>query len=368
MMLRKTALRLLLALPFVAGAFAGQASAEISPDWYGSLMSDSGVEIQADQRIFTLFAALNALGYNAGPAARVDPIPRPELSAARRVVRAQLPMSADLADAFQTFFDQHPLPLRAYVGFAASLGPAPDFALGSASSESAQLRGLEKLLARYCAEEPVAVVYQKLLPQYRAALKSYLPHLDTALAAADKILKSGRGDAPPPPVIAVNLLDGAGSGFGVRRGGGSFLVIGPGPGNRSDDLATTVASFARVRAGPVLEERASAVKGLLDLVQRVHRLGLPAGNLSPGDYLTRCFSLAVAAQAIPEQRDAQLQRAASEGCWLTADLDRSLGETAGAGDSSFESFVTGTLGTLDAHRITSPPTAEGVDPPRRHGQ
>ena len=277
-------------------------------------------------------------------------------------------MSAALADDFQAFFDQHPLPLRAYVGFAAALGPAPEFAIGSEPPESAQLRGLEKLLARYYAEAPVGAVYQKLLPEYRAALKAYLPKLDAALAAADKILKSPHGEAPPPPVLAVNLLDGAGSGFGVRRGGGSVLVVGPGLGGHPEDLATTVASYARVRAGPVLEERAAAVKGLADLVQRVHRLGLPAGNLSPGDYLTRCFSLAVTAQAVPDQRVAQLQSAASEGCWLTAELDRSLGENAGAGDGSFESFVTGSLGALDAHRITPPlATAEGVPPPRRHG-
>jgi hypothetical protein len=369
MILRKTALLVLSGLPLFIGGYAGTASAEVSPDWYGSLMSDHGVEVEADQRIFTLFAALNALGYNAGPAARVDPIPRPELSEPRRVVRAQAPMSAALADAFQSFFDQHPLPLRNYVGFAAALGPAPDFALGSEPPESAPLRGLEQLLARYYKEGNLGAIYEKLLPQYRAALKGYLPHLDDALAAADKILKSPHGDAPPPPVIAVNLLDGAGSGFGVRRGGGSYLVIGPGMAGRSDDLATTVASYARVRAGPVLEERATAVKGLADLVQRVHRLGLPAGNLSAGDYLTRCFSLAVAAQAIPDQRAAQLQNAVSEGCWLTAELDRSLGEKAGGGDSSFESFVTGSLGALDAHRITSPPAgAEGVTPLRRHGQ
>jgi hypothetical protein len=362
MTLRTTALACFLSLPLLAG----RASAEISPDWFSSLMSDRGVEIEADQRIFTLFAALNALGYNAGPLARQDPVPRPELSPARAAVRAQAPMSAALAEAFQSFFDQHPLPLRNYVGFTAALGPAPDFTLGSEPAESSQLRGFEQLLARYYKEAAIGGIYQKLLPQYRAALKGYLPRLDTALSAADGILKSPHGDAPPPPVVAVNLLDGTGSGFGVRRGGGSFLVIGPGPAGHAEDLATTVAAYARVRAGPVLEERAAAVKGLADLVQRVHRLGLSAGNLSAGDYLTRCFSLAVAAQALPDQRDAELQAAASEGCWLTADLDRSLGEMAAAGESSFEAFVTERLGTLDAHHTTAPVPAG--DPLRRHGQ
>lgn len=345
---------LLLGLPLLAWARPGIALAEIEADWYGSLMSDRGVEIEADQRIFTLFAALNALGYDAGPLARKDPIPRPELGEARRLVRAQAPMPAALAEAFEAFFDQHPLPLRSYVAFAAALGPAPEFALGSEPAESSQLHGFEQLLARYYKEAALGPLYQKLLPQYRAALQSYLPHLDQALDAADRLLKTPHGEAPPPPVLAVNLLDGAGSGFGVRRGGGSFLVVGPGSESRPADLATAVAAYARVRAGPVLEERASAVKGLPDLVDRVHRMGLPAGNLSAADYLTRCFSLAVAAQAVPEQRTAQLGAAAGEGCWLTAELDRLLGETAGAEGGSFESFITERLGTLDAHRIVPP--------------
>ncbi len=337
-----------------AAAAAPRARAEVAPDWYASLMSDRGIEVAADDRIFTLFAALNALGYDAGPLARRDPIPRPDLGPVREAVRQSAPMSAGLATEFEAFMDAHPLPLQAYVAFATALGPAPAFARGAVPAEAAQLGGLEGLLARYWAEAKLGPLYAKLLPQYRTALKGYLPRLDAAFAQADQMLESPHAEAPPSPVLVVNLLDAAGNGFGVRRGGGSVLVVGPGPAGQPDDLAAAVAAYATVRAGPLLAERADAVKGLPELVERVHRLGLPDGALSPADYLTRCFALAVAAESLPDAREGQLESAERSGCWLTAELDRSLRETPDAGEGgAIERFVTA-LGGLDARKIGPP--------------
>ncbi|MHB8418910.1 MAG: hypothetical protein ACYDCL_12605 [Myxococcales bacterium] len=360
------------ALLALAVAAAAPARAEVTPDWYGSMMSDQGIEIEADVRVVTLFAALNALGYDAGPVARRDPIPRPALSEARRAARLEAPMSPALADLFQAFLDAHPLPLRAYVGFVSALGPPPELAPGSEPAESASLRGFEQLLSRYYREANVGSLYQKLLPQYRAALKSYLTRLDAALERADRMLQPQPGDTPPP-VFVVNLLDAPGKAYGLRRGGSALVVVGPGADGSPDDLGAAVAAYARVRAGAALAERASVIKGLPELVQRAHRQALPDGDLSPGDYLIACFSMAVAAQALPDLQRSELARADAEGCWLTDELSRSLSDTMadkGSGSGSpFESFVTGRLGSLDVRKLAlPPPDVEAATPPRHHGR
>ncbi|HUB09300.1 MAG TPA: hypothetical protein VMB50_20010 [Myxococcales bacterium] len=360
-----TRLQLATLIAFLAAAMP--ARSEIAPDWYAGMMSDQGIEVQADARVFTLFAAFNALGYDAGPVARREPFPRPALDEARQTVRVDAPMSAALASQFQAFLDAHPLPLRVYVAFASALGAPPDFALGSEPAESAPLRGLEQLLARYYREAHLDALYQKLLPQYRAALKGYLPRLDDALQRADGMLQPQPGDIPPP-VLVVNLLDAPGKAYGLRRGGSALLVVGPGADGKPEDLGAAVAAYAGVRAGAALAERASAIKGLPELVERVHRQGLPDGDLSPSDYLTACFSLAVAAQALPDFQQAAFARAAAEGCWLTEDLSRSLVELIGdkgPGGNPFESFVTERLGSLDVRKLSmSPPGADAAAPPR----
>ncbi len=349
-------------------AGAGTARSEVARDWYSAMMTDQGIEVEADARVFTLFAAFNALGYDAGPLARRDPIPRPDLGEVRRTVRQDANMSAALAAAFQSFLDAHPLPLRTYVAFVCALGPAPEFTPGSEPSESASLRGFEQLLSRYYREAGIAALYQQLLPQYRAALRGYLPDLDGALERADRMLQPQPSDTPPP-VVVVNLLDAPSKAYGLRRGGSALLVVGPGGDGHSDDLASVVAAYARARAGAALEERAGVVKGLPELVQRVHRLGLPAGELPPEQYLTTCFSMAVAAQALPGLQQAELDRATSDGCWLTPDLARSLMDVTaekGPGGSPFESFVTERLGGLDVRKLTMPSTGSDAPAPARH--
>ncbi len=344
-------------------ASARQGRAELAPDWYASLISDQGIELSADTRIFALFSAWNALGYDAGPLARRDPIPRPELSAARATVRQRATMSPELAGLFQAFMDAHPLPRRAYVAYAVALGPAPTFARGAVPSESAPLAGFETLLARWWAEGKLDRLYAETLPQYRAALKGYLPRLDAAFAQADRMLESPHAEKPPPPTVVVNLLDGAGLGYGVRWGAGSVLVVGPGAGGDPDDLRAVMAAYASVRAGPLLGERAAAVKGLPELVEHVRRLGLPDGALSPAQYLTRCFSLAVAAEALPAERDEELAGAVKSGCWLTAELDRTLREPPGGGEGSALERTATALGTLDARKVG--PGEEAAAGPRR---
>jgi hypothetical protein len=302
------------------------ARAAPQPDWYTSVLSDHGIEVDDDARVFTLFAALNLLGYDVGPLARRDPLPRPALSPIRTQLRAAAPMSPALADRFQAFFDAHPLPLRNYVAFTLSLGSAPDFAAPSSAAEGPPLRGFEQLLTQYYKEAHLDALFAKLLPQYRAVVKAYLGRVDPAFAEADKLLKiSAEAENPPPPIISVNLLDAAGKGYGSRQGATALLVVGP-DASASDhgDLAAALAAYARVRSASVLGERVASVKGLPELVAQAKAQGLPAGQLTPAEYLTESFGAAVAATVLPEKRQQIYDEALGEGYWLADDLGRLL--------------------------------------------
>ena len=48
-----------------------------------ALLGESGLELFSDERLFTLFAAFNALGYDAGPVARQEPGSMPARSPPR---------------------------------------------------------------------------------------------------------------------------------------------------------------------------------------------------------------------------------------------------------------------------------------------
>jgi hypothetical protein len=225
-------------------------------------------------------------------------------------------MSPALADRFQAFFDAHPIPLRSYVVYVLSLGPAPDFAAGSGASDGASLRGFEQLLTQYYKEAHLDALYAKLLPQYRTVLKAYLGRVDPVFNDADRLLKiSAEAENPPPPVIALNLLDAAGRGYGTKQGATPMLVVGPDSSGEHGDLAAALAAYGRVRAGPTLGERVASVKGLAEMVQQAKAQGLPAGQLTPAEYLTQSFGVAVAAAVLA---------ALGEGDWLADDLGRML--------------------------------------------
>jgi len=336
-----------LAVGLVSG-FAAPGRAAVRPDFYLSLISDSGVEVVSDERVFTLFAALNDLGYNVAPLARKEPIPRPAYAAIRAQVRATALMSDALAQKFQAFMDQHPAPLSTYVAFTQNLGPAPDFALvGKPSAGADALNGLQKLLAQFSAEAKASPMYVGLAESLRKALLGYLPQVDPAFGQANRFLPK----APIPPVVVINWLDSPTSGFSFTEGGDPTVVVGqPASAGKGADLSEALAGYARLLSTPTLSAKSKTMtKGLTDLVERARRQGQPAGNLSIADYLIQSFGYAVAAEALPEQRASTLGRANEQGFALASELDRLMQEAKSA--SAFEEVTGDKLSALDLRKV-----------------
>jgi hypothetical protein len=326
--------------------FAQSGHASVRPDFYVSLLSDSGVEVVSDERVFTLFAALNDLGYNTAPLARKEPIPRPAYAPVRAQVRTAALMSDALAQKFQGFMDQHPEPLSTYVAFTQALGPAPEFAVvGKLSERAESLHGFQKLLAQFSAEAKLSPLYVNLSETLRKSLLSYLPQVDPAFGGASRFLPHAA-----PAVVVINWLDSPISGFSLFDSADPTVVVGqPATSGKGVDLSEAVAGYARILATPALSAKSkNMTKGLTDLVERAKRQGQPAGSLSPAEYLIDSFGYAVAAQALPEQRAAVMARASEQGLALAADIDRLMQEAKAA--SAFEE-VGDKISALDLRKV-----------------
>ncbi|NPC86335.1 hypothetical protein HPC49_50140, partial [Pyxidicoccus fallax] len=217
-------------------------------DWFSSVYTAAGLEVRADVRVFTLFALLNRLGYDAGPRYREHPVPAYRYGPARTRVREALVTAspAVLARA-QAFFDAHPVPLEAYL---ARLLGGPQ-----ASGAARSLDGLEALLAQVEAEWPVAELRADTLDLYRAEQRAWLPMLDAPIQQAARLL--GLPEGKPALRVVVNLLDAEGSIRRVETERGWVLVVGPA--TQRPEMEPVVREFARAvlssRMGPRLESR-----------------------------------------------------------------------------------------------------------------
>src|SRR5690606_12062485 len=109
----RTMARTIRALAAVALCLSLAASARAQDGWATSIYSAGGAELRVDERVFTLFAALNELGYDVAPVTRQHPIPKREFDPVRQAVRDAASLPPALRAKFEAFFDKNPLPVRA---------------------------------------------------------------------------------------------------------------------------------------------------------------------------------------------------------------------------------------------------------------
>ncbi len=228
------------------------APARAETDWFASLYTTEGVELRADERIFTLYALLNGLGYDEAPVVRAHPVPARELHPVRLRVRSGLKLEPALGDRFQAFFNAHPSPVETYGRYALALkGPAGFERLPQASAE---LKGLEPLLAEGFAQLKLADLFGSVQEDYRTALKAYHAVVDVPVNRARKALRLKDDDAPRV-VLVVNLLDGHGRSYSYLSGDELWVVLGPA---KTPDLFAVVRELARTRLSPLVAGKADA--------------------------------------------------------------------------------------------------------------
>jgi hypothetical protein len=186
------------------------------------------VQLQADERLFNLFAALNAAGYD-------EENNEQGMSAVRRQVRAALALPGG---------ETPPLPaaLRPYLALCRTIhvsqcatwvlqrGPAPNFARAvdgwALDAPAFPFLGFDRALAAFYRQADIAGLWAAQQPAYDAEIARYRDLVTPAVAEVLAYLKITQ---PPTAGVVVlpNLLDAYWRGYGPRVGDLSFVVMGP---------------------------------------------------------------------------------------------------------------------------------------------
>ena len=134
-------------------------------------------QLNADARMFTVMAAINAAGYDDGLNAASD-------SPARKALRADLrAVDAAVVTRLKTFFEQNRLEnpdlnLSQYISFALMCGEPPFFDLKAEvptdlPADVRAIRGLSGLLREFYEKADIASLWRKYLPAYEAEMLRY---------------------------------------------------------------------------------------------------------------------------------------------------------------------------------------------------
>lgn len=219
------------------------------------------VQLQADERLFTLFAALNAAGYD-------EENNEQGMSDVRRQVRAALTQPGGATS---------PLPptLRPYLALCRFIhvsqcatwvlqrGPAPDFARavdGWAINAPAFLfLGFDRALAAFYRQADIASLWAAQRPAYEAEIARYRR---LATPAVEDVFAYLRITAPPTAGVMVlpNLIDAYWRGYGPRVGDLSYVVMGPA-------VAPNVGLIQHEAMHPILNPLVDAHLGVIERVQ-----------------------------------------------------------------------------------------------------
>jgi len=237
-------LRTLVALILLLGPVASAQAQDLS-----GLFSSEGIEVRADQRVYTLFALFNALGYDRelrrGPA----PLEAPVYSDVRRQLRAELSLKQKELDtaAAASFLEAHQKPVLSYVDQVLWLETAPGFKTPS-GSKGEELQPIAELLHEFHGGG-AGELYEQQRELLRQHAKAWVSEIDTATAKGrafarvpDELPEEDDPldeDDAPRIVVIVNPLDSHGAAYTVEHGNLRYLIMGP-PSADSKDAADPV--------------------------------------------------------------------------------------------------------------------------------
>ena len=284
-------------------------------DWFASLYTGEGVELRADERVFTLFSLLNATGFDDAPVTRQYPVPRRVFHPVRQQLRARvLSGEGTLRDQGQVFFDAHPVPLERYLAYTLQ-SASPPFSSGAKAKDLQDLKGLEGVLKSVHAGWSLQDALAQAQGEYRRALRPYLATLDEPLLKLRATLKVPENG--PSTLVVMNLLDAQGAVRGSLAENEIALVVGP---SEKANLEGLLAEYARVVLDPQVAKKAESGWGNGAALLREAQLA-GAGEKSVGAYAVALLSRAAALKALGAP-DAAWDQAAAQGYFGLKDLSR----------------------------------------------
>jgi hypothetical protein len=303
---------LLVFMMLAATAPQGAAPVAAQTDWFASLYTGEGIELRADERVFALFSVLNAVGYDAGPVTRKEPVPKVMYHPVRQQVRSRvIGGDAEPRRVADAFLDAHPLALRHYLQYAVSASPPP-FSSGPKAKDLQDLKGLEAVLQKAWAGWKLEELMGTVQGEYRKVLKSYLSAIDAPMVKTREILKVPEGGQQS--VLVVNLLDAQNEVRGVQTDSEVVLVVGPADKPNVEGL---LKEYARVMVDPVVSKKAAAWSNGAAVLREAQVAG--AAEQTVGDYASALVATAVALRAM-DANDAAWDAAANRGYFGAKDI------------------------------------------------
>lgn len=310
------------------------------------------VSVRVDERLFTVFAALNALGYDT----RGFDLPyHPARQAARDYLAARPLPSLDRLRWLLN--PRQPYPA---VVWALHFGGPPDFRRQVAGWHNPSLPalsafGLDAALRDFYREADLGTLWARVRPLYEAEAEAYRQAAPAAVQAA---LDYARPAEPPAGRVVVipNLLDAYYSGYGPDLAGAAYVVVGPTENGPDAGLVQHEANHSLL--GPLVQANLAAVTPAQ--AQRLHAAlrGQVSGSYGTWEaLLEECVIRAVDARlAAPAWRENALHQADAAGLRLARPLAEKLVEYEAAGGSLAE-FMPALLASLN-----------GLDPQALAGQ
>ncbi|MEW5740424.1 MAG: hypothetical protein AB1938_15960 [Myxococcota bacterium] len=307
--------RLALAAALALTLFApSRALAASQTDWFASLYTGEGVELRNDERVFTLFALFNALGFDQGPVTRTQPVPKVTYSPARQLVRAKvIGGDPEVRKAADAYFDGHAVPMGRYLSWAVQ-ADAPPFAAGPRSKDFADLKGFEQVMSKAWAGWKLDEVMAQVQGEYRKSLKLYLAGVDGPLTKARGLLKVPEATEV---LLLVNLLDAHDQVRAVRgEKGEAFLIAGP---SDKPNVEGLLKAFAALSVEPAVAKNAAKWGGGAAVLREAQLAG--AREETVIEYATNLISLAAAMKAM-DASDAAYEAAAAKGYFGIKDVSK----------------------------------------------
>ncbi len=310
----KVMFRLCAALLFVGSS----ALASSKGDWFASLYTGEGVELRNDERVFALFAVLNATGFDQGPVTRKEPIPKVSYHPVRQLVRARvLGGDAEVRKAADAFFDAHQSALRRYLAYAVA-SDQPPFATGATSKELSELRGLEQVLSKAWVGWKLEEVMGAVQADYRKVLRHYVSGADAPLTRARQLLKVPE---TTQVLIAVNLLDANDQVRSVLGAEGeTFVVVGP---SEKPNIEGVVREFARLQLEPAVNRQVNKWGAGAAVLREAMVAGAPEQSVA--DYVAATIATAVALRSI-DAKDSAFETAAANGRFGVKEISKLFDE------------------------------------------
>lgn len=301
------------------------------------------VVVAPDERIFTLFAALNAAGFDREYEGM-------EMSPIRQQVRVSL-SKKDLPSLTQLkpFFDH--VPDFHLVVWALQRGNPPAFGRAEAgwwvSTSAANFKGLDKALEEFYYEADISTLWQEVQPAYQAEIDQWQSLAKQSLADIQIYLRTN--NMPFRQVVIIpNLLDAHYSGTGPLVGDIAYVVSGPTETELSL-LGLIEHEVLHSVIGPILDQQIKQIPNSTS--RRLYttlKETMPSGYGTWASVLEESLNRAINLRMLDDDdlRAQQLERLESIGFLLIKPFDAALATYEQSGEP-FEQYLPTLLASLD---------------------